>query len=744
MTNSDPALVNTSSAAVIQTLKWVRRLGFKPVPLRKRSKAALDEKYVDPNYQPQADSLWQTRDIGVGVVTGPKHSGPIDVDLDCAEAVYFAARFLPPTPAVFGRKSKPRSHYLYRVEEAHVPKIALLDPIAKSCMVELRADGGHQTVLPGSIHEDTGELVEWADAPFPDVTRVDLAVLDKAVKKIAIATLVARHMWMPGQRNEVCKHLAGMFFYLEWTVEETTELVQSVMEYSGDDDRTRLKTVVQSYKKGDKGGKVTGANTLRLLLGSPMLVDRILEYAGSQTAAFLQDYNERFAVVTLKGKFRVAETTALEKGGPPILFGKMDFLDSQATDTVTIEGKRVPKAALWLANPRRRAYRAMDFVPGEEDTGPVLNLWTGWGVEPKSEGSCAAWLELLYGVICGRDDQLFAWMLNWFANIIREPKSKTLTAPVLIGRQGAGKSLLLSYFGKLLGPSYMVVTNEEHIYGRFNKHLATTLLLHSEEALYGGDRKHRGIIKSLITDEYRIFEQKGVDAERIHNYLRLVLTSNEVHAAPAEVDDRRFTVINLGDRKGDSSHFKAVIREMNDGGPAKLLHYILNDFKYEGEIPRTNIKNDDLAEMKFMNMDPAVAWWHDNLHSGQLLPEYLSWASKPKEQEWPQVVSSTALHMAMRIYCKQRNSRYVPDATAFSILLNKMTGAKLERRQSYFANPLSDTAPHDVRLLGTKHYTIMNMVELAEARAAFARYVGQVIEWPAEADKDERPAHTQF
>lgn len=734
----------TSSDAVIQTLKWVRKQGFRPVPLRKRSKAALDEKYVDPNYKPQDDSLWTGRDLGVGVVTGPRHGGPVDVDLDCAEAVFFAARFLPQTSAVFGRPSKPRSHYLYRTDDQAVPKFALLDPIAKATIVELRADGGHQTVLPGSIHEDTGEEVVWSDTPFPDVSRVDLETLTKAVKKVAIAVLIARHMWMEGQRNEVCKHLAGLFYYLEWTVEETLELLQSVMEYSGDDDRTRLKTVAQSYKKGDRGGKVTGANTLRSLLGSPVLVDKVLEWAGSQTAAFLQDYNERFAVVTLKGKFRIAETTALEKGAPPTLFAKYDFLDMQATDTVTIDDKRLPKAALWLANPRRRAYKSMDFIPGEDETSPILNLWSGWGVEPSTNGSCTAWFELLKSVICGGDEPLNLWLLNWFANIIREPRIKPLTAPVLIGRQGAGKSLLLSYFGRLLGPSYMVVTNEEHIYGRFNKHLATTLLLHSEEALYGGDRKHRGIIKSLITDEYRIFEQKGVDAERIHNYLRLVLTSNETHAAPAEVDDRRFTVVDLGDRKGEPALFKSVLKEMNNGGPARLLHYMLHEIEYDADLPRTNVKNAALGQMKMMNMDPAVAWWHDCLQAGQLLPDYLSWAGKPQEEEWPQVISSTALHLAMRLHAKARNARYTPDATAFSLLLNKLTNQKFERRQTYFTNPMADIAPHEVKVLGNKHYTIMNMVSLDEARSAFSKYIGQTVEWPEAARKEDRPAYSLF
>ena len=99
--------------------------------------------------------------------------------------------------------------------------------------------------------------------------------------------------------------------------------------------------------------------------------------------------------------------------------------------------------------------------------------------------------ELLEHVICGDDPALTNWMLNWFANILREPRHKSLTAPVIIGRQGAGKSILLTYFGRILGRGFTTVTNEEHIYGRFNRHLGTTLLLHSEEALYGGEKRHR-------------------------------------------------------------------------------------------------------------------------------------------------------------------------------------------------------------------------------------------------------------
>src|SRR5262249_15821744 len=158
-----------------------------------------------------------------------------------------------------------------------------------------------------------------------------------------------------------------------------------------------------------------------------------------------------------------------------------------------------------------------------------------------------------------------------------------------IGKQGAGKSLLISYFGRILGDACVVVTNEEHVYGRFNNHLSTALLLHSEEALYGGDKRHRGIIKSLVTDEFRIFEPKGIDARQGGSELRVVLTSNERHAAPVEINDRRFTVIDMKDRKVSPQLLRRVLRELSGGGPA-ALHYRLTNCEYDPELVMTNLK----------------------------------------------------------------------------------------------------------------------------------------------------------
>lgn len=719
----------------MQTLAWLRKNGFRPVPLHPRSKAAVSRDYADVGYKPPDDSLWQTRELNVGVVTGPENSGPVDIDLDCDEAVFFARRFLPPTPAVFGRKSKQRSHYLYRVDSSTFDKQALLDPVTNECIVEMRGDGGHQTVMPGSVHQDTGELIEWSDVAFPDVPTISSEVLQRAARKIAIATALSRHVWAPGYHNEPVKHLSGVFFYLDWNLEETVEMIEALMEWSGDDDKSRIPTVRATYRRASEGKKVSGSGVLRKQLKNDPLVDRLLDWAGSQSVNVVQEYNERYAVVNFGGKFRIAHVD-VSPSDLPTFFQKDDFLNMTATDmssSVDDKGRSIPKNKIWINSPRRRTYQSVDFLPGQEDTSPILNLWTGWAVQPK-EGDCSAWLELLRKVICN-DKEHADWLLHWFANILREPMNKPLTAPVIIGVEGAGKSLLLTYFSRILGKAFVTVTDDQHIHGRFNAHLANALVLHSEEALYAGDKKHAGIIRSLITDHTRIFEPKGVDARPVRNYLRLVLTSNDLYSAPVKPGDRRYCVFDMAERKISDRLMNRVLDEMNGDGPAALHHYLLT-MKYDPKVPRTNIKSESLLALKGINLPPLESWWLDTLMSGQLLPDYLAWAAKEGDDgeklDWPGVVSSVALYTAMSLRLRERSqTRNVPNETLFSFQLDKFVGLKLHRSQRQYSNPMLDDWPQQVKLMNERQSSVINMPGVEHCRAAFERHLGQKIEWPA-------------
>jgi hypothetical protein len=129
----------------------------------------------------------------VAIRVGSCSGDIVDIDLDAAETVELADRYLPPTDAVFGRPGKPRSHRLYTAPGAVYAAFA--DPLDGSTLLELRADGreggAHLTVIPPSI--TGGERREWCGDSISPAT-VSAAVLARRAAWLAIGALVARHV----------------------------------------------------------------------------------------------------------------------------------------------------------------------------------------------------------------------------------------------------------------------------------------------------------------------------------------------------------------------------------------------------------------------------------------------------------------------------------------------------------------------------------------------------------------------
>jgi hypothetical protein len=733
-----------SSLTVIRTYKWAEKNGIKVTPLTKGAKAAIDQNYADPSYQSPPLDRWIKNDLGIGVITGPVNSGPVDIDLDCAEAIHFAPYFLPPTQAVFGRKSKPRSHYLYRVDTPTFDKFAIVDrakaAASVTTIVEARGER-HQTAAPGTINP-SGEIVEWAHDPMPELTTVPAQELVRSVQKIALATLVARYVWGAGNHNAPTLYLTGTFFYLKWSQEEVEQFITALMEWDGDKDTgARIGTVRNTYKKGEQGKKIQGAGVLRKQLKDDDLTDRILELAGNPTINLLNEYNERYACVTLGSQFRIAKTD-VTPGDDIQFFSADNWKLITATDYMQGTTKPVTKGSVWLASPTRRTYSKVDFLPGQEDTTPVLNLWTGWAVQP-CDGDCSAWLDLVRNVLCGGSDELSTWMLNWLANIVLEPMKKSRTSLVLSSHeQGIGKTLAINYFGKILGEGsgYVSVANGEQITGKFNSHLSRALLLHSEEAIFAGDKKHASIIKSLITDSTRTWEPKNVDPITVKNYVRLVSTSNDDRAAAAQMKDRRYTMIDASGAVLSKSLQDAVVKEFETTGPAALLKYLTQEFKYDPEIPQTTIKTQALFDTQMQNSDPVDAWWLDVLREGVLVPEELKDMTKPQDDDWPAVVASKVLHYSAVLNLRAQGVRRLPVREEFAKRLNRMVGVKLERKPVRFVLEDVIERPRDFKEwgFGDRQLAITNMPSLEDCRTAFEEYSGSKVEWPDPDDTTPR------
>jgi hypothetical protein len=677
----------------------------------------------------------------------------VDIDIDGGDAArHFARLFLPSTTAVFGRKSNPASHCLYLVKEPAFSKFALSDPVDRSCIIEARGDGGHQTALPGSIHP-SGEQIAWAASPPSSLSLVASEALIRAVRKVALAVIVCRHIWQPGYHNEPCKHLSGMFYYSDWPEAEAVSFVQAVTEYLGDTDSSRLPTVHLAYARAEKGRKITAGGKLREQVGEQLVSAIFSLMASPGQEAFtnkLAAYNERFAIVNYDGNFLVAQTDT-RPGTLPQFIRRSDFLAFNARDTVSgPDGKLRRFPELWLASPRACRYPVVDMLPGDDGASGVFNLWTGFAIPP-GEGECTAWLQLCR-VVCGTSEGM-EWLLAWLADIVNSPQVKPGTAPVIVGEPGAGKTSLVEYFGEILGEYYVPVTQDTHLVGNFNAHRATALLIHSEEALYGGEKKHRGIIKSLITDRYQMLERKGVDAKRINSFSRLILSSNNANPAPIEPGDRRFTIFDMGKLKASEALLAAVRDERANKNGQAALHQFLSRLSALPDLSRVSLKTEAGLGIAARNLEPLDVLWLNLLNQGEVFPMELKWCQRPaptdasgdeEEFRWPEVISTVALYRMFEIKLK---NRCPPAWVAIDIVKKHYFGGGAKEKHARFAVPPYDDITIDKAWrqgLGVRQRAV-EIPPLVACRRMFEEYVGQPVNWGSdELMPDLPPAKTNY
>jgi hypothetical protein len=250
--------------------KAYRELGFATLPLRRGTKV------------PAAGEGWQnstaddaTRfDGNLGVMMGEPSHGLVDIDLDCPQALALAPHLLPPTGATFGRRSKPRSHWLYNCDPP--PETKQFQTKADGMLVELRSTGA-QTMFPPSVHP-SGEPVTWEgeDAPM----RIDSGPLLRAIGDLAGMSLLARHWPAETGRYNTEGALIGALLRAGRSQEQVVQLLNALRATAGPAPRHPPEKIVERMaQKLATGQRVPGLVKLREHLG-PDVVGKASEWMG--------------------------------------------------------------------------------------------------------------------------------------------------------------------------------------------------------------------------------------------------------------------------------------------------------------------------------------------------------------------------------------------------------------------------------------------------------------------------------
>jgi len=327
--------------------------------------------------------------------------------------------------------------------------------------------------------------------------------------------------------------------------------------------------------------------------------------------------------------------------------------------------------------------------------GGHLNLWSGFAVEPVDDDSkCARFVEHLWDVIADRDQVVFDYVANWLARRVQgiynrkpgEPLERMISFIAMRSAQGTGKSLFERYVAAIFGPSHALITsNGEGLTKTFNWSFANLALLVAEEAFFAGDHKSHNMLKSFLTEPVFSFEQKFRDPISLPNHVAVLMSTNKAWAVPADVGDRRSCVIDVSERrKGDGAYFKALAAEMQTGGPAALMGWLLKR-DIAGFDPEVIPQTTALAEQQIMTLgrdDPTLEWLHEALETGTLPHsvryEASSDASVPVE--WPATDEAVLVRRDVGEHIREfagKTRKFAPPSNdAIGRTLRKSVGAR--------------------------------------------------------------------
>lgn len=696
---------------ILETAKQLCAKNFPIIPVAYKSKKPTLKDW--PKLQIDASNchdFFSEEPSNIAVLLGKPDSYLADLDIDHVEALPFAEIFAPKTDFVFGRPAKPKSHYMYSVQEQEVQPVVFKHP-KFGCLVEIRGEG-QATVMPGSVHY-SGELITYDTEG--NVGKVSYADLKKKAALIAVCTVFCLEGIASGSRHNAALGISGLLCKAGIAGADVVKAVHMIAKTCGDEEiEDRKKAARDTVIRFQKGLSVSGASSLDgvFSLETMKQVRLWLNCSVQQEIPDLMDMlNQQYALVMVGGKAKILDLKAFEEsaGSPFLQVDSFKTLLKKNKVLVGLKKNNQPilksHADIWLEHEDRRTYTDVIFDPSEAEPGRAFNFWRGFNVAPDLTTSCDLFLEHLEQVICAGNQEYFCWLQAWLADIVQNPGEKPGTAIAIRGAQGTGKSTVGLYFGKILGRHYLTLNNPRHAMGNFNAHLSAKLLVMLEEAFWAGDKAHEGVLKDLITSDHMLIEYKGVDAVKAKNCMRMIATSNNAWVIPAAMDDRRFFVLSALDKYAKNvDYFGKLHEERENGGPNKLLAYLQN-LDISGVDLRNPPQTEALVEQKIQSLDLVGKFLYSCLTRGTIYPEGIFW---PEHVETAHVFSYYK-SFAKQTHLPDRNCdtsfgmrlrNYFPDIQKVTKLIDAQdveTGADLalmygnkKKRQVYLLPPLKE------------------------------------------------------
>jgi len=239
-------------------------------------------------------------------------------------------------------------------------------------------------------------------------------------------------------------------------------------------------------------------------------------------------------------------------------------------------------AQAWIDWPGRRVVKCLDYRPGQDiiTTSGGLNLWRGWGCEPKANKHYADLFTELVDFLCADiEDDHKKWFLQWLSYPLQNPGAKLRNAVVAWStQQGVGKSLLAYLMKPIYGENFAEIGDDD-LHSTFNPWAAGKQFILGEEITSRDESKFTvyNRLKSMISREKVRINVKYTPQYDVVDCLNYYFTSNSPKAFYLTDEDRRMFVFEVKGKPWDQKKYDRFLHWEQTDGPAAVFHYLLNE-----------------------------------------------------------------------------------------------------------------------------------------------------------------------
>lgn len=513
----------------------------------------------------------------------------IDVDLEDAQLIKVVERAIG-TRVPVKRGKKGYTYFIRFDRQLQTSRIALKRNGKNRAAIDVLARGA-QTVIPPSIHPETGKPYVWVagtpltELPYNEIPVFGPWLLDEIRgfcanpddKIVMLNDMTWAGVGGGGDTHDTCLAAVSSMVARKWTDEEIQHRVQrakrEACEEAGEAyNWPEAESVIQGWINSSRDKKFD--TTAKKRRDDDIPLEIINNYVYVVEVDRMYDLEKN--VMLNRAQFENKHWRDMNKPWPTMICCP----DLRMVDKLTYSPGQ-PRFC------KERSFNSNSVLD-------CINVWVKNDIDTDLEGDITPWLDMMRLVFDG-DEEAIRHVTSFLAFMIQNPGERINHALVIQGAQGLGKDSIFKAVAAILGQHNVASVTLPEVESQFNDWMFGRQLIIFQEMLAPGRRAIYNKLKTVITDETAQINGKHMPVYRVYNRAAYVFLTNYKHALSIDPDDRRMWVWHSRMRPQPKEYYIEFYKWLANKLSASylynyLVHYDTSKFSATAHPPMTSGK----------------------------------------------------------------------------------------------------------------------------------------------------------